>query len=219
MTGFSEPLDGIRDAVAWPVLPVTAPIPLRKVQDLEPYPSEAFRIQEQPEQNPDTVKLSGASREPLVADLMKDEVVTIGPEQSVGELEDLLVRHRISGVPVTEDGILLGVVSQTDLVKHHLGLEKRSARPQGTYHLGIRLDRSHPTSFPPSPARVWEIMTPHTFYATEDATILAVLDMMLRNHIHRVVITRDRRLVGVVTSSDILGHYRQALLQGSGHPI
>src|SRR5581483_572252 len=45
-------------------------------------------------------------------DAMTNDVVTVGPETTVGEIAALLVRHRISAVPVvTTDKRVVGIVS------------------------------------------------------------------------------------------------------------
>ena len=48
---------------------------------------------------------------------MTDEVVTIGPEADVQEAARLLLERRIGSLPVMEDGKLVGILSETDLLK------------------------------------------------------------------------------------------------------
>ncbi len=58
---------------------------------------------------------------------MTKDVVTVGPEATVGEIAGLLVRHRISAAPVvSEDNRIAGIVSQTDLGhRSETGTEKK----------------------------------------------------------------------------------------------
>ena len=52
-----------------------------------------------------------------VRDIMRTDVVTVGPDATVRELADLLAEHKISGVPVVdEDGRLLGIVTEGDVI-------------------------------------------------------------------------------------------------------
>src|SRR4051795_8477040 len=47
---------------------------------------------------------------------MVTQPVTIGPEATIGEVDALCGRYRISGLPVTDpDGLLLGIVTNRDL--------------------------------------------------------------------------------------------------------
>ena len=52
-----------------------------------------------------------------VRDLMTSDVVTVGPDESIDALKDLMVNERIRHVPVVDgDGALLGLVSERDLL-------------------------------------------------------------------------------------------------------
>jgi len=51
------------------------------------------------------------------ADLMTEKVETIGPDASVEDLAELMVKHRINPVPVVDENEkLIGIVSRADLV-------------------------------------------------------------------------------------------------------
>src|SRR5262245_44344306 len=60
-------------------------------------------------------------------DVMTKDIVSVGPETTVGEIAALLVTHRIGAVPVVaRDRRLIGIVSQTDLAhRSETGTEKR----------------------------------------------------------------------------------------------
>ena len=49
-------------------------------------------------------------------DLMSEEVVTIGPDDSVEDLAELMVKRRVNPVPVVENGKLIGIVSRADII-------------------------------------------------------------------------------------------------------
>ncbi len=53
-----------------------------------------------------------------VADVMVKgkDLHTIGPEATLEEAADLLIRHKISGLPVVEDGVVVGILTETDLL-------------------------------------------------------------------------------------------------------
>ena len=52
-----------------------------------------------------------------VQDIMTKKVLTVRPETTVREVAEILVNHKISGVPVVEDdGRLVGIVSAGDLM-------------------------------------------------------------------------------------------------------
>jgi predicted transcriptional regulator len=51
---------------------------------------------------------------------------------------------------------------------------------------------------------VRDIMTSRTFNVNEDTKIRDVADAMIRGNIHRVLVTRNHTLVGIITSMDML---------------
>ena len=56
-----------------------------------------------------------------VQDIMTKKVLTVRPETTVREVAEILVNHKISGVPVVEDdGRLVGIVSEGDLMSKEL---------------------------------------------------------------------------------------------------
>jgi CBS domain-containing protein len=52
-----------------------------------------------------------------VADIMTRDVVTAGPDTSLGEIADLLERNMIKRVPIVEDGKVVGIVSRANLLQ------------------------------------------------------------------------------------------------------
>jgi CBS domain-containing protein len=52
-----------------------------------------------------------------VADAMRTKLVTVAPDLPVNALEALMVRERLTGVPVVERGALVGVLSAPDLAR------------------------------------------------------------------------------------------------------
>lgn len=112
----------------------------------------------------------------LARDIMHRKVKTLTPETSIREAAKLFSDRRITGAPVvSREGHLVGVVSQTDLVRRE----------------GAR-------------ARVEQIMTPWAVSFEEETPVLELARQMLRKRIHRVVITRDGKLSGIVTTMDLL---------------
>jgi CBS domain-containing protein len=52
--------------------------------------------------------------------------------------------------------------------------------------------------------QVLDIMTPMIFSVREDTSVQEVADTMLKGRIHRVFVTRDGKLTGIVTALDML---------------
>lgn len=146
------------------------------------------------------------------ADLMNPEILSVPENMTVRELARYLTDNQITGAPVEdENGRLVGVVSVVDIAA--------TASDAGD----IRADRSSPDFYvrgwenkiSPEEIRnfrvddddlqVGEIMTPTVFSVGEDASVSEVASLMLRGHLHRVLVTRDERPLGIVSTSDLLG--------------
>ena len=111
-----------------------------------------------------------------VHELMAESVVTTQPHVSVEHVRGILERNRIGAIPVVDtDGEPVGIVSATDLAA-----DLKPASP------------------------ISQIMTERVYTVPkyEDVSIAA---RVMRNHrIHRVVVTHERKVVGVLTAFDLL---------------
>ena len=52
-----------------------------------------------------------------VADIYKQEPVTIAPDAPISASADLMSEHHVNAIPVVKDGILLGIVSRIDIIR------------------------------------------------------------------------------------------------------
>lgn len=119
-----------------------------------------------------------------VGNLMSVDPVVVDADAPITQAELLIKSYRISGLPVVADGVLVGVVSQTDL------LNARSSEL-----IGANWERVKVRHLMSRPA-----VTVHLNTSVERAARL-----MLEQHIHRlVVVDEEEAPVGVLTSTDLL---------------
>jgi predicted transcriptional regulator len=145
-------------------------------------------------------------------DIMNQDVLSVGMDWSVDQLADFLVENSISGAPViSEDGKLVGVVSLTDIVRYRRmpATDSKDDDPHEYYihttdlnYSNEEIESLHLDA--ESLISVRDIMTPRTFNVNEDTKIRDVADAMIRGNIHRVLVTRNHTLVGIITSMDML---------------
>lgn len=50
-------------------------------------------------------------------DVMTEDVMTVGPEEDVEALAELMVKRRVNAVPVVEGGRLVGIVARADVIR------------------------------------------------------------------------------------------------------
>jgi CBS domain-containing protein len=142
---------------------------------------------------------------------MTRNVLTVRPDWPVEELADFLVRHGIHGAPVTsESGDLLGVVSLTDIARAStLSEEDLSDADRHEYYQRL-LEEPFPSEPDIVPAeehaqiRVQEIMTPVVLAVDEDSTLREVAARMVEARVHRLFVTQEGKIVGILTALDLL---------------
>lgn len=133
-----------------------------------------------------------------VADVMTTDVISVRPATGYRAIADLLVRHRISAVPVVAvDGSVIGVVSQADLLEK---LEYADARP---HHPLIARNLSSPRTLSGDTAAALMSSPPITIGAT--APVSTAARVMTAARVKRLpVVDSDDRLVGIVSRHDVL---------------
>jgi CBS domain-containing protein/anti-sigma regulatory factor (Ser/Thr protein kinase) len=115
-----------------------------------------------------------------VQDAMTKNVITVAPENTMGEFRDLLKAHRLSGTPVMKQGDLAGIVSMEDLIRSIL--EGNSGQP----------------------VQQWMTAPPTTLYA--DEPLVHAVQKFERHGFGRfpVIDRKTKALVGILAKGDII---------------
>jgi CBS domain-containing protein len=111
-----------------------------------------------------------------VHELMTESVITTDPHTSIDHVRKLMERNRVTAIPVVDsEGTPIGIVSATDLV--------------------AELNGSSP---------VKAIMTEKIYTVTKYDDVSTAARVMRNHKIHRVVVTHEQKVVGVVSAFDLL---------------
>ena len=132
---------------------------------------------------------------PTVADVMRRDVVTVSPSVSIRELARLLRQHQISGVPVVENGRLLGMVSVSDILWLSEARSLYAEDPAERARAALRLDQR----------TVREIMSASVFGVEADASLAELATFFARSAVGRAIVQRDGVLLGLVSATDLIG--------------
>jgi CBS domain-containing protein len=151
-------------------------------------------------------------RDLVARDVMNPEVIKVRDDMSVSELAQFLIDSEISGAPVEDaEGRLVGVVSLTDVAAAAADRQQAVAeRRRPEYYLRGWEEKWNPEEFSgmhveESELSVGSIMTPAVFAVDEEMPISKVAEKMVHSHIHRLLVTHNHRVVGIITTSDLLG--------------
>ena len=115
-----------------------------------------------------------------VSELMTRDVKLVSPEQSICDAAKMMAECDAGALPVGENDRLVGVITDRDIAIRAVGEHKS----------------------PDTPVR--DIMTPQVLYCFEDETIEHVAENMGEQQVRRLpVLTREKRLVGIVSIADL----------------
>jgi CBS domain-containing protein len=146
-----------------------------------------------------------AEEDAMVArDVMTADVVTVNAETAVPEIAALLLKHRISAVPVVDTkGGILGIVSEGDLMhRPEAGTDRRHRSWWLTFfgdqeYLSREFVKTHGV-------RAADVMTREVVTVTDDTPLHAIARVLEERRIKRVPVVREERLVGIVSRADLL---------------
>ncbi len=111
-----------------------------------------------------------------IKDIMVERVITAQPHHSVDRVRGLMERNRIQAVPVVgPEEEALGIVTASDLVAELKGVTPVS-----------------------------RIMTNRVYTVPAYNDVHIAARVMRNHHIHHVVVTHEKKVVGIVSSFDLL---------------
>lgn len=121
-----------------------------------------------------------------VSRIMTGDIITVTPSTELEDVATLLMTEGISGVPVVEDeseeyreeGDLLGILTKKDITRHYASLD--------------------------DDLTVHELYTPVVKSVHRHSSLNRVVEEMLSNGIHRVIVKEDNGApIGIITKSDL----------------
>ncbi|MBC7111223.1 MAG: dehydrogenase [Methanothermobacter sp.] len=114
-------------------------------------------------------------------DITIRDVITISPDSTLREAHEIMDQEEISGLPVVEDGVLIGIISRRDI---------------------------EPIFNSDADKKVDQVMTRDVVTVDESITPNEALDIAYENKVERLPVVKDGRIVGMLTMKDILERKR-----------
>jgi CBS domain-containing protein len=115
-----------------------------------------------------------------IGDIMTRDVRSVERTSSVEEAARVMRELNVGSVPVTDQGRVVGIVTDRDLVLRNVA-EGKGAKD----------------------TKVEEVMTTSVISASVDMDVHTAADMMAKNQIRRLPVTERDRLVGIVSIGDL----------------
>lgn len=144
--------------------------------------------------------------EKLAKDIMNTEVITIGKDASIDQLSQLLLEKRISGVPVMEEGKMIGIVTEGDIIMQDTDLHfPRYFRLLDSIIYLESLSKFKQNLKKHLATRVEDIMRTKVIWVDENTKVSEIANIMTQKNINRVpVLDKEEKLVGIITRADIV---------------
>jgi CBS domain-containing protein len=116
-------------------------------------------------------------------EIMTKNVISVTKETPIREAMEMMLKHRISGLPVVdEDMNLVGVLSEKDVVSLLYNIETLDSQ------------------------KVRNFMTERAIHFDIDDSLVDICDFFAKNLFRRVPITSEGKLVGIISVPDIIDY-------------
>lgn len=126
-----------------------------------------------------------------VSSIMSTRLITVGPQDKLNLVKEIFVTHRIHHIPVVRYTQILGIISKSDFLHFIRGIRKSD------YDTMIESTRlNHYTAE--------EIMTKGLAKLEPTDKINVALEVFKENLFHAIPIVDDGKLVGMLTTFDII---------------
>lgn len=147
------------------------------------------------------------------ADIMSSDIVAVEYATELAEAWRLMQAHTVQGLPVVDSvRRVIGIVTRSDFLRHadtaqYAGLGRRLRT------LLVRTPHSHSDK----PEAVGQIMTPKVRTVLASTPLAELVPIMSDGGLHHVpVVNHDRRLVGMITQTDLVAALYETSLAGLG---
>jgi CBS domain-containing protein len=144
-------------------------------------------------------------RELSVGEIMETDWPTLGPESTVEDAIKLFAEARISGAPVIEDGRLIGIITEGDLIFQDAEIKAPGFLDilGGLVPLG-NTEEYRTEALKSAGVTVGEIMTDDPVTVAPEATLAETATIMAEQRKKILPAVEGERLVGMITRMDIL---------------
>lgn len=134
-----------------------------------------------------------------VEDIMTTNVRTVSSDRKLGEVVSLMCIYRYSGIPVVDDGKLVGTVSESDILGKMFPTLQDLMDNMST----VNYDELMQQYSDVVTITVRDVMTPVVISVKPDVHILQAASMMCGRKFRRIPVAIGDKLVGMVSMGDV----------------
>jgi CBS domain-containing protein len=141
-----------------------------------------------------------------VRDAMNAPAVTVKPEDSAHHAAEIMIRLRVSGLPVVDaENRPLGVVSESDF-RYADEADRQKHREAWVRYIseGQGVAKEYLEALEHEADEVSRIMAKPALCVDEDASLVEAAELLAKRRVRRLVVTRDGKVTGVIARSSLL---------------
>lgn len=144
----------------------------------------------------------------LAYEIMTPSIKAVPQSWTMDRLARFLTDNEITGSPVTDEtGEIVGIATLKDITEFRWNANRPETDTRMTPEEERDAKRLRMAIFEEMgkvPVEVRDIMTPIVLSVDEQTPVRDIADIMMREHLHRIFITKDEKITGIVTTYDML---------------
>lgn len=135
-------------------------------------------------------------------EIMKSPVITVNKDATLKECGELLEKHAINGMPVVDDGHMVGIITRTDVFRSVLPrypqVLKDDRKLTNLDYIKERVNKV-------IKIKVSEVMGSPAMTLDPDISVCKAGSVMILKKVKQMPVMKDDQLVGIITLTDIFG--------------
>ena len=135
---------------------------------------------------------------PLISEIMTKNIIALNRDDDRERAEMLFKRNKIRHIPVVAEDVIIGMLSYTDLL--------RISFADAVYETEEEVDTLVYNMF-----TIDQVMAKNVVTVPSTATIKEVAKILAENEFHALPVVDDGRLVGIVTTTDLINYLLKQL--------
>jgi CBS domain-containing protein len=161
-----------------------------------------------------------------VEKLMQSNPRTVSPDMTLVNLERLFLSTKFMGFPVVEEDRLVGVISRSDIIRSLVTERSRAEQISDFYCGAPSVNADDPTESLEACAAqvgvrlaeklVQDAMSRNVVSIESSESLQGLAKLMTEGHLHRLPVVNGGRLVGLITTMDLVGAIAEGRLGDVG---
>lgn len=147
-----------------------------------------------------------ARAEPTVQQIMRTDVQTVPPDATIATIAKLMADHHLAGLPVVENGEVIGIVTEADLIQRQVDVDVPTTYPFWDAIFVADAGRDFDEEMRKVLAvSARELMTAPVINIRQSASLSQLATLILDEKVNPVpVLDDDYTLVGIVARADLV---------------